>query len=84
MVKQSNIIITHQLKPIENPNVVNTESVPKEHPKTCNKLCKAIRQCKKVSQVIAAGKSSNRLHRAWKPFEKKKKKKKNSEMISSL
>ena len=42
-VKQS-IIITQQPKRLENPNIVDIESVFIEHPKVSHKLSKTIRQ----------------------------------------
>ena len=49
LVKWSEII-TQQWKAIENPNIINIESVIIEHPKTLHKLSKAIGQASKFWQ----------------------------------
>ena len=53
--KQSKII-TQQLKAIENPNIVDVESVSIEHQKISDNLSKTVRQTEKVVQ-IGSGKS---------------------------
>ena len=60
LVRQSRIN-THQLKPLETPNVFDIEPITIEHPKTYRKLSKTIRQTEKVSQVIGAGKNPKSL-----------------------
>ena len=46
-LKQSQVI-SNQPKTFQNPNITDTKSVITEHPKTSNKLSKAIRQAEKV------------------------------------
>ena len=45
-VKRSKII-THQLKAIEKPKIVDIKSITKEHPKISHKLSKTIRQAER-------------------------------------
>ena len=61
LVKRSKII-TQQLKAIENPNLVDIESVTIEHPKTSHKSLKVTRQAEKVSQVGCGKNSYSRLY----------------------
>ena len=48
-----------QQKIIENLNIVDIKPVIIEYPKTSHKLCKAIRQAEKDSQVSGASKNSD-------------------------
>ena len=61
MIKRSKIV-TDQPKNFENPNIVETKSVPIEHPKTPRKLSTTIRQAEKVSQVGTSKSSNNSLY----------------------
>ena len=53
-------IITQQPKSLKSPNITEIKSVNMEHSKTSHKLSKAKRRDKMVSQVVSAGKNSNR------------------------
>ena len=52
-------IITRQPKTLKNPNIIDIKLVIIEHPKSCHKLSKTIRQAKKVSQAGACKKSNS-------------------------
>ena len=56
MVKRSKII-TQQPKALENPNIIDIESLFKEHPKTSCKLSETMRRTITVFQVSGAGKN---------------------------
>ena len=56
LVKRSKII-TQQPKALENPNIIDIESLFKEHPKTSCKLSETMRRTITVFQVSGAGKN---------------------------
>ena len=55
LVKQTKIT-TQQTKTLENPHIVDINSVNIEHPKVSSELSKTLRQAEKVSQVSDPGK----------------------------
>ena len=56
LVKRSKII-TQQPKALENPNIIDIESLFKEHPKTSCKLSETMKRTITISQVSGAGKN---------------------------
>ena len=83
LIKRSKVI-TQQLETTENPNIIYQKPVIIEHPKTSHKLCKAIRQAEKVSQVSSAGKNSDDLLYSETKDKKKSLDEKNVKISSDL